>query len=476
MIPIEHSPSETPRSHLGSTPEDTFVPPGWYFEQASWVEDPLTPSNAAHNYPLPLRIRGPLNRKALEQSLQEILRRHQVLRSVFQVVDGKLLQMIILPTRLTMGIWDLTGLSEESMEEEARLILLEDARRPFDLTRGPILRAGLLRLGTEDHILLLTTHHLVCDDWSTRILLRELFTLYAAFSAGQPSPLSELTYQYSDYVRWLEKRLRGKEGESRLVFWKERLAGGNDFHHIVPDHPRPECRGYRGTRERTSFSEQLSDSVILLGQKERVSPFMVMLAGLQCLLQSYSGEEDIGVAACVANRPLLQVEGLIGPFANVSVLRTDLSGNPTFREVLRRVREVSLSAYSNQDLPFGTLVNNLYLRPDPNRNPLFQALFVLLDAPNELWHIPDLTVDPYSLDTGSTRYELNLWVKSHEELNLQYNSKLFEAATIRQILEDYRAVLETMTKHPGAQVSELGIAKRPGVHLRSGEFVSRAQR
>jgi len=420
----------------------------------------MSPGNAAHNYPLAMRIRGPLNQEALAQSLQEILRRHSVLRSVFRIVYGKPAQLIMPVQALNVPLLDLTGLSEDVREAKARDALLEDARRPFDLTCGPMLRIALVRLAAEEHILLLTTHHVVCDYWSTRILIRELFTLYAAFSARHPSPLSELGFQYVGYVRWLETRLQAKEPEL-MGFWKERLAG-KDFHHLAPDHLPSVPRSYRGTHEKAVFPEELSKSIKLLAARERVSPFMIMLAGLQCLVQRYSGHEDIGIGSCVANRPLPQLEGLIGPFANVSVLRTDLSGNPTCREVFRRVREVCLAAFNYQDVPFGTLVHNFQPAFDPARHPMFQILFVFLNAPSEPWEAPGLTVDPIAVDTGTSCFELNMSVRIHErfEIDVQYSSDLFETATIRGILQDYRAVLESLCANPEARIGELAIRKK----------------
>jgi thioesterase domain-containing protein/acyl carrier protein len=440
------------------SPEAIFVPPAWYFEQDLWVQDAMAPGNVTHNYPLPMRIRGPLNHEALEQSLQEILRRHSVLFSIFRIVDGKTAQMIMQPQPLAIPALDLTGLPKDEREAKVEKAVLEDVRRPFDLTRGPMLRTALLRLAAEEYILLLTTHHILCDYWSSRILVRELFTLYAAFSAKQPSHLPELGYQYGDFVRQLETRLQGKELESRLAFWKERLAGKH-FHHLAPDHLPPVTRTYRGTHEMAIYPQELSNSIKLLGARERLSPFMIMLAAVQCLLQRYSGDEEIGVGSCVANRPLLEIEGLIGPFANVAVLRSDLSGNPTFREVFRRVREESLAAYSYQDTPFGMLVDNFQPAFDPARHPLIQMVFVFLNAPSESWEVPGLTVDPIPVDMGTSCYELNMNVRIQErfEVDLQYSSDLFEAATVHQILQDYRAVLQMMCNNPDARICELPI-------------------
>jgi acyl carrier protein len=459
---VDHSLSEVPVGHAEWSPEDTFPALDWYFEQPLWVRDALVPGNAAHNYPLAVRIRGPLNQESLECSLQEVLRRHRVLRSVFRIVDGKLTQMIMPLQPLTIRVMHLSDLSETEREAKAQQLVIEDATRPFTLTNGPMLRTVLLRLAAEDHILLLITHHIVCDDWSTGILLRELFALYDAFNSGNPPSLPELSYQYGDFVRSVQQRLQHKDLDSRFAFWRECLAGGNNFHHVPTDHLRPSHRTFRGTNEKAIFSEEISNSVKLLGQRERVSPFMIMLAVLQSLLQRYCGDDDIGVGSCVANRPLLQMEGVIGPFANVTVLRTNLSGNPTFREMLRRVREVSLTAYSYQDLPFGRLVANLQPTPDPSRNPLFQVLFVLLNAPNGLCQSPRLAIEPYPLDTGTTRYELNMWVRIRErlEVDLQYNSDLFEASTAHQILQDYNALLETMSKDPEARAADVGMPSK----------------
>jgi thioesterase domain-containing protein len=375
-------------------------------------------------------------------------------------VDGKVAQLIMPVQPLNLPVLDLTGVPEDAREATMKEGVREDARRPFDLTRGPMLRTGLLRLGAEDHVLLLTTHHIVCDYWSTRILIRELFTLYGAFTAGQDSPLPELGFQYSDFVRWFETRLQDK-GPELLTFWKARLAG-KDFHHLEPAHPPPIPRSYRGAHEQAIFPEELSNSIKLLGVRERLSPFMIMLAGLQCLVQRYSGQGDIGIGSCVANRPLPQLEDLIGPFANVSVLRTDLAGNPGFKEIFRRVREECLDAFNYQDMPFGTLVDTFQPSFDPTRHPIFQILFVFLNAPSEPWEVPGLTVDPIAVDAGTSCFELNMNVRMHDRLQIdvEYSSDLFEADTIREFLEDYRAVLETICTNPEVGVGALAIKKR----------------
>jgi hypothetical protein len=441
-------------------PEAIFASPAWYLEHSLWIADATSPGNAAHNYPLAMHIRGPFNQEALAHALQEIMRRHCVLRSAFRIEDGKPAQLIMPVQPVSMPLLDLTGFPEDVREVKAQQAVFEDARRPFDLTRGPMLRTLLIRLQPEEHILLLTTHHVACDYWSTRILIRDLFALYAVSSASNPSPLSESGFEYADYVQWLETRLQSKEPEL-MGFWRERIAG-KDFHHLAVDHEAPIPRSYRGACERAIFPEELIDSIKQLSVRERLSPFMIMLAGLQCLVQRCSGHEEIGIGSCVANRPLPQLEDVIGPFANVTVLRTDLSGNPTCREVFRQVREACLTAFNYQDVPFGNLVHKLQPRFDPARHPIFQILFVLLNAPSDPVEAPGLTIEPIPVDTGTSCFEINMNVRMHKrfEIDLQYSSDLFEAATIRDFLQDYRAVLESLCANPEARIAELAIKSK----------------
>ena len=231
--------SEPLQTNFGLNAEDSFPAPMWYFQQMSWVQNPWHPENSAYNYPLALRMRGPLDRNALERSFQEIMRRHQPLRSVFRIMEGRLIQIVLPPQPLPLPVVDLSNVCEAGRETGALRLAVADANRPFDLTQGPLLRAKLWGLGPEDHLLLLTTHHIVSDNWSMAILLRELSLVYGAFSAGQPSPLAEVSCQYGDFVRQQQKRLEQKELEY-IAFWKEQLAGRDDFHYVPPDHARPE--------------------------------------------------------------------------------------------------------------------------------------------------------------------------------------------------------------------------------------------
>ena len=441
---------------------DAFLSPAWFSQQHSWVTEQSKSDSAIYNYPVPLRIVGPLNEDALQRTVREILQRHDVLRSVFRIIDGELVQIVTEPGMLTIPLVNLSSLDQATAESKARRLALEDALRPFDLIRGPLLRASLVRLATDDHVLLVNTHHIVWDHWSTGIFLREFSLLYEAFTREQSSPLPTLSFQYADFVRWQEKQLEGVELSKRLSFWKETLRGGTDFHHLDTDHPRPARRSYRGACEAMTLGEELMSSLTSLSRRERVSLFMTLLAAFQCLLYRYSGDTDIAVGSCAANRPLVEVEGLIGRFGNDLIVRSDLSGNPSFRELLGRVRNTALTAYSYQDLPFGRLVTELQPLPDPNRNPLFQVMFILEDAPKQQMHVSGLTLSPFTLDLGTAKYDLNVWLRAHSGLDvvLEYNTDLFEAATMRQILSDYKMILEKMMRDPEGRISDAQLPKK----------------
>jgi thioesterase domain-containing protein len=437
--------------------EDAFVVPSWFVQQTTWLEDPSNSDNAVYNYPLLFRIRGPLDVGALQQSLQEIVRRHGVFRSVFRMRDADLVQIVVSPQKQTLRMIDLSGLPESTREARFQQVALEEAARPFDLALGSLFRGVLLRLGADDHILQLTTHHLVHDDWSTGILSNELSELYQAFAAGAESPLPDLAFQYGDYVRWLQEHLQGNALQYKLSYWKEQLVSATGFQHLPTDFARPEKSdtGNRGAREGVVLPTDLANALKELSRHEHVSLFMVLLAGFQALLHRRSNDEEIGVASCAANRPLAEVEGLIGRFGNDMLLRTSLSGNPTFREFFMRVREVALNAYSDQSLPFGKVLKEITDGTDANRNPPFQVMFILQNAPRVNREIPGLSIKWLPLYAGTAKYDLNVWLKIEPTLEviLEYRTDLFRAETMKQILEDFNTVLRTMVKDPGGRVS-----------------------
>src|SRR5438128_974803 len=443
--------------------EDAFVVPLWFFQQGTWLEDPSNSDSRVYNYPLVLRIRGSLKEDTLQKSLQEIVRRHKVLRSVFRRVNGELVQIVVPPEKLTFRAVDLSKGPEAERKARTQQIAMEEGQEPFDLARGPLLRSTLIRIGADDHVLQLTTHHIVHDDWSTGILFRELSELYEAIAEGKASPLRDFAFQYGDYVRWHQEQMRGNALASKLSYWKQQLASDSGFQHLATDFARPSRCTNGGARERIELPSDLTNSLKALSRQERISLFMVLLAGFKCLLRRYSKHEEIGIASCAANRPLVEVESLIGHFGNDILVRTNLSGNPTFRELLVRVRETCLSAYSHQDLPFGKLLNEVASGADPNRKPPFQVMFILQNAPKENRQIQGLSMSWIPFYTETAKYDLNVWLKigSTLEVILEYRTDLFRAATMKQILSDYQSVLQYVAKNAGIRIHDLITPRKP---------------
>jgi serine acetyltransferase/acyl carrier protein len=421
--------------------EDAFVVPAWFYQQRSWVEDPWNSGSASYNLPVALRISGPLNHRTLHRALHEIQKRHQVLRSVFDIVDGTLVQIVLRAHPFGMRVLDLS--STPDAEETVRTLLLQEMRRPFDLSCEPPIRALLAKLHTADHILLLKTHHIVCDDWSTGVLIQELFMLYQAFSTAAPSPFASISFQYADFVRWQEQRLREGRLRSWQEFWKKHFSDRSYFYHLACDGKRPACRSREGATETVSLSPEFVKSLVSLSERNKVTVFMTLLAAFQYLLHCYSGESDIAVGTCAANRPIAAVEGLIGRFANDLVLRCDLSGNPTLSQLLSRVRDVALSAYAHQDVPFGGVLTELVPVSDPARNPLFQVTFILQNAPKQDFQIADLSWRWLSIEIGMAKYDLAVWLKLKEGLEIvfEYDKDILSTANVRQMLRDYQTIL-----------------------------------
>ncbi len=430
-----------------------------FAQQRLWFLDQLSPGGSFYNIPSALRLRGELDVGALERSLTEVVRRHEVLRTTFSEVGGRPVQVIHDAERVELEVVDLTGLAEADREAEALRLAREEARRPFDLERGPLFRARLLRLGREDHVALLTLHHIVSDGWSMGVLVEEMASLYAAFQAGQPSPLAELPIQYADYAAWQRSWLVGEELERQLGYWREQLAGAPSVLELPTDRPRPAVQTFSGSTESRVLSADLSEGLRRLSRKEGVTLFMTLLAAWQALLSRYSGQEDIVVGCPIANRQRSEVERLIGFFVNTLVLRTDLSGEPSFRELLRRVREVSLGAFGHQDLPFEQLVEALQPVRDLSHSPVFQVAFVWQNAPLGELELPGLHLEPFGVSGGTAKYDLTLTMAEGSEgrllAELEYNTDLFEASTIRRMLAHLERLLSAVVEDPKVAVGKV---------------------
>jgi aspartate racemase len=429
-----------------------------FAQQRLWFLDQYEPNSSFYNIPNALRLRGPLDVAALEQSLNEIVCRHESLRTTFSMVEGEAVQVIAPSLEHSLAVVDLRDRAEGEREEEARRLVGEESRQPFDLAQGPLFRSQLLRLGEDNHVLLLTMHHIVSDGWSMGVLYRELSILYRAFVNGESCPLADLSIQYADFAVWQRKWLQGEVFDRELSYWKKQLEGIPGVLDLTADRPRPAVQSHRGRRQSIQLSRELAQGLKQLSRKEGVTPFMTLLAAFQTLLHRYSGQDDIVIGSPIANRNRAEIEGLIGFFVNTLVLRSNFSDNPTFRELLARVRRTTLEAYEHQDIPFEKLVEDLKPDRSISHSPLFQVMFVLQNAPTIPLQLDGLDIDHLRFDRETGKFDLTLSL--HEvteglEGSLQYNTDLFDAATIQRMLGHFEVLLESIVANMQRRISDL---------------------
>ncbi len=429
-----------------------------FAQQRLWFLDQWEPASPFYNIFAPVRLKGQLNVPALEQTLTEIRRRHEVLRTTFPALEGRPLQVIAPAQPISLPVEDLSLLPQQQREIAARQIAAEEASRPFDLANGPLVRARLLKLDADEHVALLTMHHIVSDGWSTGILIREIAALYEAFSAGRPSPLPELPIQYADFAVWQRKWLQGEVLEAQLAYWRRKLGGTLPVLELPTDRPRPAVQSFRGAHQAVELGAASSEAVKTLSQREGVTLFMTLLAAFKALLYRYSGQDDIIIGSPIANRNRVEIEALVGFFVNTLVLRTDLSGNPRFRELIDRVREVALEASAHQDLPFEKLVDELQPERDLSRTPLFQVVFVMQSTPGQTLELPGLTLTPLEVEGETTKFDLILAIRETASGligQVSYNTDLFDDSTISRMLGHYRTLLAAAVARPELRLSDL---------------------
>ena len=433
-------------------------PPLSFAQQRLWFLDQYEPNSSVYNIPSALRLKGSLDIAALEQSLNEIVRRHESLRTTFAAVDGEPLQLIAPALRMSVPITDLTHHSASDREHEAQRLATEQAREPFDLSQGPLLRVLLLCLGQDDHVLVLSMHHIVSDGWSRGVFYHELSMLYQAYTQGNPSPLSELPIQYADFAVWQRQWLQGEVLEDQLSYWKKQLAGAPALLQLPTDRPRPAVQSYRGAVQSIELSQELTQGLQALSARQGVTLFMTLLAVFQTLLYRYTGQNDIVVGSPIANRNRAEIEGLIGFFVNTLVMRTDLSGNPTFKELLTRVRETALGAYTHQDLPFEKLVEELHPQRSLSQSPLVQVLFVMQNTPDIAATLDGLRVVAMPIDAETAKFDLTFSLaESSEGLKgfWKYSTELFDKTTIDTMIGHFHVLLQAIAADPDRRIGEL---------------------
>jgi amino acid adenylation domain-containing protein len=429
------------------------------FAQARlWFLDQLQPNSAFYNIPFALRLSGQLNVAALESSLNEVICRHEVLRTNFTKVSGQPVQVIASTLKLKLLKVDLQNLPFCEREVEAQRLATTEAQRPFDLEREPLVRALLLQLDETEYVFLLTVHHIIFDGWSTGVFYGELAALYEAFCTGKPKVLPELPVQYADFALWQRHWLTPELLETQLNYWKQQLLGAPALLELPTDRPRRAVQSYRGAYQSFALSLELSQALANLSKRAGVTLFMTLYAAFVTLLYRYTGSSDIVVGTPVANRNRQEIEGLIGFFVNTLALRTDLSANPSFEQLLRRVREVALGAYAHQDLPFEQLVEALQPERSLSYTPLFQVMFALDEKSVPSMELPDLTFSSFSFETGTTKFDLTLSMENTASGLIggwEYNSDLFDAATIARYSEHFLSLLEGIVANPIQPISEL---------------------
>lgn len=455
-------------SHAGSEAE-VFVLPMSFAQQRLWFLQQLTPENPAYNVPLAVQLSGELDITALEQTFNEIVRRHESLRTNFKIIEGQPKQVVLPQLTVPLPLIDLQALTPADQQEEVERLTIEAFQQPFDLTHDALLRVKLLQLDETNNVLLLTMHHIVTDGWSIAVLIRELEALYTAFAAGRPSPLAELPIQYADFAHWQQDWLQGDVLASQLAYWQQQLEGAAPILELpsLEEKNRFAIAGFKGARESLVLPEVLKLAIAQLSDDANVTPFMTLLAAFQTLLFRYTGQTDISVGSPIANRNHSELENLIGFFANSVVLRTDLSGNPTFLDLLNQVREVALGAYAHQDLPFEKLVEALQPDRDLNRNPLFQVVFALQNSPAEPLELPKLTLSPVPIDPGTARFDLEFQiVECLDTLGVVavYRTDLFDQAAIARMLTHFQTLLENIVAAPHQHLSDLSILTPPEQH------------
>ena len=435
-----------------------------FAQQRLWFLDQFYPRSCAYNVPRVLRITGSLDLHALQLALNAIVKRHEILRTNFKPVKEEPFQVVSEASEVPLHIVDLTTDPPEERETKAKSVVENEIAQPFDLSSDLMLRATLLRLKKDEHILILMSHHIASDGWSKGLMFNELATLYNSGLTKTPAALAELPIQYSDFSAWQRARVKGEVLQSQLAYWKRQLAGVPASLDLPTDYPRPPVQGFAGTTQSDSLPAELVAALKTLSKSEGVTLFMTLLASFQLLLSRYAGQEDVVVGTPIAGRTRPEVEPLIGDFVNMLAMRTNFSGDPTFRELLKRVREVVFQAYENQDLPFERVVEELEHGRDMSRAPIFQTIFILETAPPPPPRLEGLSVQILDFDTPTAKNDLILILaddKNGFKVKLEYSTDLFSKQTIDRFLQHFRTLLENIVANPGLPITQLKITS-PG--------------
>nr|AIW82283.1 PuwF [Cylindrospermum alatosporum CCALA 988] len=427
-------------------------------QQRLWFLDQMEGASATYNMPAAIEMHGILQIEMLERSLVEIVRRHEVLRTSFQQLNGTSTQVISAEATIILPVVDLQKFPPEEQANEVKGLIIQEAEKPFDLKQAPLLRVTLLRLSEKSHVLLLNMHHIVSDGWSIGIFIQELSALYSAYCAGKPSPLAELPIQYADFAQWQQQWLRGEVLDTKLKYWKQQLADAPPLLELPTDRPRPAIQTFRGSSREFLLPIELTEKLKRLSQQSGVTLFMTLEAAFVTLLHRYSGQEDILIGTPIANRNQREIESLIGFFVNTLVLRTNLAGNPSFAELLKQVRQVALDAYTHQDVPFEQVVEALQPARNLSHTPLFQVLFALQNAPVGELELPGLRLKPLPIEAVTSKFDITLSMEETPQGllgNWEYSTDLFDGETISRMAGHFQNLLAAVVANPAEPIQQL---------------------
>ncbi|MCK5571737.1 MAG: amino acid adenylation domain-containing protein, partial [Bacteroidetes bacterium] len=429
-----------------------------FAQQRLWFLDQLVPGSPMYNIPVALRIQGPLDVTVLEKSMSEVVRRHEILRSTYRSDLGKPVLTITPQSPFKLSVVDLSGETSDARNTRLHELAEQESQTPFDLEKGPLLRAGVIRLDHEQHVLLLTMHHIIADEWSALVLVHELGSLYEQIREGNEASLPPLPVQYIDFAHWQREYLDEGVLEKQVTYWRKQLQGAPPILDLPTDKARPSVQRFSGATVSLEIGADLRDAVADVSAQEGVTLFMTLLAGFQALLHRYTAQHDILVGSPIANRTQTATESLIGFFVNTLVLRANFHGDPTFRDIVRQSREVCLAAYAHQDVPFEKLVEELQPDRDLSHSPLFQVAFVYQSQPVAVDRIGGLSLAQLETDNATAKFDLTLTVHGNDDrfvFSLEYNTDLFTEATAYRLLRHYESLLKDAVSEPDQRVSRL---------------------
>ncbi len=458
-------PAQKSRSAMAKAREGKILPvartepiPLSFAQQRLWFLDQLEGRRDTYNMPGALRLEGRLNLMAFRKSLNEIVRRHDILRSTFSMLNGNPVQQIAAYAPIELPIVNLSKWGKAKQEAEAQRLAVAEREAAFDLQNGPLLRVKLLRLSATSHIFLLNMHHIISDGWSIGVVIQELSVLYEAYAKGKRSPLPDLAIQYGDFAHWQRRWLSGERLHEQLTYWEKQLADAPPLLQLPTDRPRPSVQSFEGAEYAFALPKRLADDVKALSRKHGVTLFMTLQAAFAILLYRYSGEQDILVGTPIANRNRAEIEPLIGFFVNILVLRTSFQNNPTFDQLLKQVQKMALDAYKHQELPFELLVERLRPERTLSHNPLFQVVFALENVPNEELSLGGLNVTFLDVENLTAKFDLSLLMIENDEGlsgSWEYNSDLFDLQTIQRMAGHFERLLTAIVANPAQRVADL---------------------